>query len=207
MEEDADLSFHNTWVLYFHYAMHDRNCYDSSIEAVAHVNDCCEFGYMCNALKPSDLSNFTVQRQGATIVGFSFFREGIAPCWEHPENAAGFDVCLRDSSSDDVFNDCWHALMAIAMGETLDECLGVRVVSKASAHRTTRKLEAWMSANADPETALAFVKEHVFDSNAWVVEQHNAYHEHGTNNTGRSVQRERRTWSRNTRRGGPSRCA
>mgnify|MGYP006087267587 CR=1 FL=1 len=201
--KDADLTLNDTWILYFHYAVHDRNCYDSSIEAVAYVNDCCEFGYMCNALTPSDLSNFVVSRQGAHITGFSFFRNGIAPCWEHPDNAAGFDVCLREATSDDAFDKCWHALMAIAMGETLNDCLGVRVVSKASAHRVTRKLEAWMSANAGPEATLAFVKEQVADTDTWIVEQHTSQ-EHSTNHT-RPAPRDRRTWARNPRRSGSNR--
>lgn len=94
------------------------------------------------------------------------------PEWEDTHNVAGFEWCIRDHfREDDVFDQLWMSLMALAIGETLQGCLGVRVVSKTASGRMTRKLEAWMDATADAESTHAFLRTEIINRE-WRMDSH-----------------------------------
>jgi hypothetical protein len=64
--------------------------------------------------------------------------------------------------------------MAIAIGETLDDCVGVRVVAKSGNGRMTRKIEAWLGKDANSIATLARLRAGVHHKDSWRLEMHGA---------------------------------
>lgn len=171
-----DVELNESWDINVHFATSDRVEYSSAYECVATVKTAKEWAYVTNTALPTPSivsygEHYVGDRQ---ITGYSVFRSGVKPEWEDPVNEPGFEMCLREGFRDVVFDQCWLSLMAIAIGETLDGCVGVRVVAKSGNGRMTRKIEAWLGKDANSISTLARLRADVHHKDSWRLEMHGA---------------------------------
>lgn len=80
-----------------------------------------------------------------------FFRKGILPQWEHPDNAGGGEWVLRDFPEPAVTETTWRELLVAAASESLPALNGVRFVCKPR----FVKIEMWYHSRATEEQIAA----------------------------------------------------
>ena len=93
----------------------------------------------------------TLSHEGADVVGYSLFADGVQPKWEDAANAAGCEWGLRATVPLKALASAWEELVLLAVGGSIEPnpsvpCVtGVRVVDKSHAKVGVMvKLEIWM---------------------------------------------------------------
>ena len=94
----------------------------------------------------------TLCHEGADVVGFSLFADGVQPKWEDVANAAGCEWGLRAAVPLKALAAAWEELVLLAVGGSIEpdprasRVTGVRVVDKSHAKVGVMvKLEVWMT--------------------------------------------------------------
>ena len=93
----------------------------------------------------------TLSHEGADVVGYSLFADGVQPKWEDAANTTGCEWGLRATVPLKALASAWEELVLLAVGGSIEPdptapCVtGVRVVDKSHAKVGVMvKLEIWM---------------------------------------------------------------
>lgn len=146
------------WILYEHTRSTEDN-YDSCISTVAAVDSLVRFWQIVNRYPaPSKLfSDATTKNifNSKDVVALSFFRDGVEPRWEDPENEKGAEVSKRVFASLDEIDQDWLNVLVSCVTDIDPSVTGVRVVDASSLKRVGKtpvlefkllyRLEIWFN--------------------------------------------------------------
>ena len=143
---------HSRWTCYGHKACH-TNDYRNSIVQIGVADTIESFWCLFNNI-PKVSECFARGRclgvNKEPVLGMSFFRDDVAPEWEHPRNKGGarweFKGCIPVGEVETV----WTSVLLSALGGAHEDSLnGVRVVYKNS-KRAFYRIELWFSVAFKP---------------------------------------------------------
>lgn len=124
-----------TWTLYEHVKSTEDN-YDSSITRIADISTVEKFWQVFNRYPaPGKLfSNMVFKNlfNSKEIAALSFFRDGVEPKWEDPENLKGAEVSKRMFVGLDEIDRDWMTVLVSCVSDMDPSVTGVRVVDASS---------------------------------------------------------------------------
>ena len=111
MTEQYDIPTRDRWTLFSHY-LSSAESYQTSYLRMCGVASFQDVLDACGTTLTRGSSEMRVGsfNQGRRITSWSFFKNGISPEWEHPENASGITFSVRSTMSpDDAY--MWETLV------------------------------------------------------------------------------------------------
>ena len=145
MSEVGDLYLETPWCFYVHFNS-VSDTYGSSYLLLGKVCTIREFWMFYNNIPNiKNLHEEMILCNRQRVVAYSLFREGITPEWEHPINAIGSEWGCRETLSLKDFTTMWLYYILGAIGEHIDNCVGLRAINKSNRYRTLHKIEIWMN--------------------------------------------------------------
>ena len=152
MDEPEELLLETPWCFYVHFIA-APNTYGSSYLLIGKAHTIREFWMLYNNVPDiKSLHEDIIICECRRVIAYSLFREGIAPEWEDPINAAGSEWGCRESLSIQMFTKMWLYYVLGAIGEQIDNCVGVRAINKSNRHRELHKIEVWMNVTDHAES-------------------------------------------------------
>lgn len=148
-----EYSLNDTWTLYLHYKDLGTN-YNENLEKLMEIDNIQTFWQTYNNI-PSILDLFSdgvnikkIKRNNSTPCAYSIFKNGISPCWEHPDNKSGFEFSIKTTYNFNKMQSDWLNSMICVIGNKGNayECInGVRVVDCTKYNSVVYRLEFWVN--------------------------------------------------------------
>tara|TARA_B100000795_G_C22602417_1_gene361785 strand:+ start:194 stop:745 length:552 start_codon:yes stop_codon:yes gene_type:complete len=140
------------WSLYLHYKDLGK-MYNDNIEKLMDIQDIETFWKTFNNI-PKIYDIFSdgtsvkkIKRTNAIPCAYSFFRDGVFPCWEDNKNKNGFEYSIKNSSNLQKFHEEWLNCILYLIGDT-DEIFshinGIRVVDCTKYNSVLYRMEIWV---------------------------------------------------------------
>ena len=170
------------WSLYLHYKDLGK-MYNDNIEKLMDIPDIETFWKTFNNV-PKIYDIFSdgtsvkkIKRTNAIPCAYSFFRDGVFPCWEDNKNKNGFEYSIKNSSNLKKFQEEWLNCILYLIGGT-DEISshinGIRVVDCTKYSSVLYRMEIWV----DEEKYKAEIEELIKGDNFNLSEYKLLYRTH-----------------------------
>ena len=166
MTEQHDIPTRDHWTLFSHY-LSNAESYQTSYLRMCDVASFQDFGRMWNHTHPKLIGDASriIQIQGRRVTSWSFFKNGISPEWEHPENASGITFSVRSTMSPDDAYALWETLVTnCVLSKHPDTLNGVQLSRKSTHVRPHEpglfmKCDLWFSSDADCVAVTQWIRE------------------------------------------------
>lgn len=137
------------WTLYLHYKDLGRT-YNENLEKLQDISTIENFWRTLNNI-PKTYELFSngngikkIKRTNSTPCAYSFFRKGISPCWEDPNNIKGFELTLKSGRDLVAFDENWkNTLINLISDDKYYFITGVRAVDLTKGNSVLYRLEYW----------------------------------------------------------------
>ena len=140
------------WSLYLHYKDLGK-LYNDNIEKLMDISDIQTFWGTFNNI-PTVYDIFSdgvhikkIKRTNAVPCAYSFFREGIFPCWEDDKNKHGFEYSIKNGSDLKKIHSEWiNCVLCIIGNETeiISHINGIRIVDCTKYTSVLYRMEIWV---------------------------------------------------------------
>ncbi|CAD8177552.1 unnamed protein product [Paramecium pentaurelia] len=121
--------------------------------------------------KQKQFKNFQNNAIETQIDAIQFFKNGINPCWEDPENEKGGDIQFEiPITSIDIYNELYTNIIYEIIGQNKEELRhvnGVRILDKINADNGIR-IELWL--DIDPIDKNEQVQNNIKKIDDWILQ-------------------------------------
>ncbi len=147
-----DYYLDDCWNIYMHYKDLGE-CYNDNLELLMKIDTIQMFWRTINNI-PKTYDIFSdgygikkIKRNNATPCAYSFFRDGISPCWEDIKNSSGFELTFKSGKKFEKFEKTWVNSMVELISnkkEIYKHINGIRAVDLTKMDSVLYRMEFWV---------------------------------------------------------------